>query len=60
MFHKQGSNKRHDDKLGLNLLYVIIDLTIIISSIGNITSTCLMYGSSYDKTVTVLLNFAFK
>ena len=38
----------HDDKLGLNLLYVIIDL-IIVPLLGNRTSTCLMYNSSHDK-----------
>ena len=31
-----------------NLLYVIIDLTIV-SSMGNRTSTWLMYDSSHDK-----------
>ena len=48
-----------DDKLGLNLLYVTIDLTTV-SSVGNRTSTCLMCDSSLIKTVIVLLNFAFK
>ena len=31
-----------------NLLYLITDLTIV-SSMGNRTSTCLMYDSSHDK-----------
>ena len=45
-----------------NLLYVIIDLTIVSSmgSMGNKTSTYLMYHSSHDKKIIALLNFAFK
>ena len=58
MYHNQCSYKRSNDKLGPSLLYILIDLTIV-SSIGNRTSTCLMYNSSHDKII-VVLTFAFK
>ena len=58
MYHNRCSYKRSNDKLGPSLLYILIDLTIV-SSIGNRTSTCLMYNSSHDKII-VVLTFAFK
>ena len=42
-----------------NLLYVIIDLTIV-SSRGNRTSTCLMHDNSHDKNNYRFIDFAFK
>ena len=58
MYRNRSSSKRHNDKLGLNLLYVIIDINMVFS-MGNKTLTCLRYDSSYDKII-VLLNFTFK
>ena len=54
----EAYKNRRDDKLGLNLLYVLIDRTIV-SSMGNETLTSLTYVSSHDQTIIVLLNFAF-
>ena len=41
-----------------NLLYVIIDLTIV-SSMGNRTSTCLMYDSCDDKNNNRFVELCF-
>ena len=41
-----------------NLLYVIIDLTIV-SSMGNRTSTCLMYDSCDDKNNNRFIELCF-
>ena len=42
-----------------NLPYVIIDLAIV-SSMGNRTSTCLLYNNCMIKLIIVLSNFTFK
>ena len=52
------AHKKDTDKLGLNLLYIIIDLAIV-SSVGNRTSTCLMYDSYHDKINCCFIELCF-
>ena len=48
----------HNDKLGLNLLYVLIDF-MIGSSLGNETLTCLMWDSSDDHNNYCFIELCF-